>query len=81
MSHYEAYQNRSASEPVGQYIRNLRHAYGWSLQELSNRCQGMLTKSRISNYEQGIRQPKVDAAAILADAFGVTPAQILRIED
>ncbi len=81
MSYYEDYQNRSASEPVGEYIRNLRHANGWSLQELSNRCNGLLSKSRISNYEQGIRHPKVDAATILADAFDVTPSQILRIED
>jgi transcriptional regulator with XRE-family HTH domain len=42
----------------------------------------MLSKSRISNYEQGIRRLSVEAAKVLAEALGnVSPAYLLCVDD
>lgn len=55
---------------------------GWSLNDLSKRTQDQFSKSRISNYEQGIRRMGLEAACQLADAFGdVTPAWLLMLDD
>ena len=55
--------NKTASHPaeaeltkkIGQRLRSARQAQGLSLSELSS-LTGALSKSRISNYEQGIRR-------------------------
>ena len=81
MTYQEAYENRIASESAGEYLKNLRVGLDYSLQDLSNATGGKLSKSRISNYEQGTRKMAPEVAVILADALGATPAQILRLED
>ncbi len=81
MTYQEAYENRVASEPAGEYLKNLRLGCGFSLQGLSNETKGQLSKSRISNYEQGTRKMSPEVAVILADALGASPTQILRLED
>ncbi len=70
------------SEAIGQRLREARHRAGWSLTTLSERTGGQLSKSRISNYEQGIRRMGIQEARLLATALGtVTPAFLLCIED
>lgn len=55
---------------------------GWSLNDLSKRTQDQFSKSRISNYEQGIRRMGLEAACQLAEAFGdVTPGWLLMLDD
>ena len=81
MTYQDTYNNRIASEPAGEYLKNLRLGRQFSLQDLSNATGGKLSKSRISNYEQGTRKMPPEVAVILADALGATPAQILRLED
>jgi len=55
---------------------------GWSLNDLSKRTQDQYSKSRISNYEQGIRRMGLEAACQLAEAFGdVTPGWLLMLDD
>ena len=66
---------------IGQRLRAERKSLKLSLADLSERT-GTLSKSRISNYEQGIRRMGLEEARILADALGtVTPAYLLCLED
>ncbi len=53
----------------------------WSLEDLSKATDGLLSKSRISNYEQGVREPGPREASILADVLGVSAAWLLCLED
>jgi transcriptional regulator with XRE-family HTH domain len=69
------------SAEIGARLRAARHALGWSLSELSARTSPALSKSRISNYEQGLRRVGLEEAAILADAMKtVTAAYLLGFE-
>jgi transcriptional regulator with XRE-family HTH domain len=66
---------------IGQRLRAARHEQKLSLSELSARTSG-LSKSRISNYEQGIRRMGLEEAQELAVALGtVTPTYLLCLED
>lgn len=81
--------NKTATHPakldltkqIGQRLRSARQAQGLSLSELSN-LTGALSKSRISNYEQGIRRMGLEEARQLATALvSVTPTYLLCLED
>jgi transcriptional regulator with XRE-family HTH domain len=81
--------NETASHPekmdltreIGQRLRSARQAQGLSLSELSN-LTGVLSKSRISNYEQGIRRMGIEEAQQLAAALvSVTPTYLLCLDD
>lgn len=66
---------------IGQRLRAARHEQKLSLSELSSRTES-LSKSRISNYEQGIRRMGLEEAQELANALGtVTPTYLLCLED
>jgi transcriptional regulator with XRE-family HTH domain len=70
------------SARIGQRLRAERMRRGWSLNDLSKRTQDQFSKSRISNYEQGIRRMGLEAACQLAEAFGdVTPSWLLMLDD
>jgi transcriptional regulator with XRE-family HTH domain len=73
-------QAESTTTP-GERLRAARTAKGWSLTELSQRTGDRLSKSRISNYEQGLRQMSPDVAAMLAEALGSVAAPWLLCED
>ena len=73
-------QAEHATTP-GERLRASRTATGWSLTELSQRTGGRLSKSRISNYEQGLRQMSPDVAAMLAEALESVTAPWLLCED
>jgi transcriptional regulator with XRE-family HTH domain len=67
---------------IGERLRYARHSKGLSLGQLSELTGGALSKSRISNFELGIRRMSVEAARLLADALGTcTPAFLLCVED
>jgi transcriptional regulator with XRE-family HTH domain len=69
------------TKKIGQRLRAARQAQGLSLSELSART-GSLSKSRISNYEQGIRRMGLEEAQTLAQALGsVTPTYLLCLDD
>lgn len=81
--------NNAASQPaetdltkrIGGRLRATRQAQGLSLSELSG-LTGVLSKSRISNYEQGIRRMGLEEAQLLAKALlSVTPTYLLCLED
>jgi len=66
---------------IGHRLRAARHERGLSLSELAALTDGLYSKSRISNYEQGIRRPSIEAAQVLAEALViVSAAQLLGVE-
>jgi transcriptional regulator with XRE-family HTH domain len=57
---------------IGQRVKQLREAKGWSQDELARRVG--LTSKTISNYEtgaRGIKEPPLSTVRALADALGV----------
>jgi transcriptional regulator with XRE-family HTH domain len=67
---------------IGQRIRASRKRCGWSLSELSKHTNGALSKSRLGNYEQGLRRPGHEEACLLAATFGtVSPSWLLCLDD
>jgi len=66
---------------IGQRLRSARHEQKLSLADLSARTNS-LSKSRISNYEQGIRRMGLEEAHELSVALGtVTPTYLLCLDD
>lgn len=67
---------------IGQRLRGARQAQGLSLAQLAERTGNSLSKSRISNYEQGIRRMGIEQAQTLAEALGtVSPVYLLCLDD
>ena len=62
---------------AGRRIKAARLALNISLAELAKRSGGVLTGSRIGNYEQGIREVDIHAARLLAKALDVHPAYLM----
>lgn len=68
-------------EKIGRRLRAAREKAGLTLEEVAAKTKG-LTVSRISNYEQGTRQPGPDEAIALARALGtISAASILCVDD
>ncbi len=66
---------------IGQRLRAARQEQKLSLSDLSGRTNS-LSKSRISNYEQGIRRMGLEEAHELSVALGtVTPTYLLCLDD
>jgi transcriptional regulator with XRE-family HTH domain len=65
---------------IGRRIRAAREGLNLSLEELSKRTGGKLSKSRIGNYEQGLRMPGPAEANTLASALGVDAAHLLCLQ-
>lgn len=69
------------TKQIGQRLRAARHEQKLSLSDLSSRTNS-LSKSRISNYEQGIRRMGLEEAHELSIALGtVTPTYLLCLDD
>jgi transcriptional regulator with XRE-family HTH domain len=66
---------------IGLRVKELRESRDWSLADLEKRLRGRLSKSRLSNYEQGIRLLGPEEALLLGAAFDVPPAYILCVDD
>lgn len=62
---------------AGRRLREARRGKGWTLNELSKRLDGILSPSRLSNYEQGIRMLGVKEALAVGPLLGVEPAYLL----
>ncbi len=66
---------------IGERLRQARHDQGLSLSELAERT-GCYSKSRISNYEQGLRRMGLEEALVLSAALGhVTATYLLCLDD
>lgn len=66
---------------TGRRIRRAREGLDWTLADLSKHTDGVLSGSRISNYEQGLRLPGPQEARILGRALGISPASLMCLED
>ncbi len=67
---------------IGLRLRAARHARRLSLSTLSVLTGGRYSKSRISNYEQGLRRLSVEGAQSLAKVLGnVSAAHLLCLDD
>ena len=62
---------------IGVHLTKLRLERGLTRPELSKRTGGQLSQSRINNYKRGDREVGAWEAEVLADALGVTAAEIL----
>ncbi|RKT37933.1 helix-turn-helix protein [Thiocapsa rosea] len=75
-------EKEELSAAIGLRLRVERHRLGLSLSQLSVLTLDKIAKSRISNYEQGIRRMGLEEAVILAHALGdVSPAYLLCLVD
>lgn len=54
---------------------------GWTLREVSAATNGLLSPSRISNYEQGLREIGIPEAKVLAAAYNTSAAHLMRLDD
>ena len=62
---------------IGLRLRATRKDQELSLQTLANMTGGALSKSRISNYEQGLRRLGIEEAQILSKTLGTVSATFL----
>ncbi|PRO65678.1 helix-turn-helix domain-containing protein [Alkalicoccus urumqiensis] len=63
---------------IGERIRSFRRKQEWTQQELAEKLQ--LSKSTISNYEKGIREPNAETLVALSRLFDVTLDELFGIE-
>ena len=64
----------------GKRLRAARVAKGFTLDELSKKMGGLLSPSRLSNYEQGLRQLGTQEALALYGVLGVQPSHLLCVD-
>jgi transcriptional regulator with XRE-family HTH domain len=64
----------------GKRLSKAREAKKWTLRELSQSLGGLLSPSRLSNYEQGIRRLSQREALALASVLNVQASYLLCIE-
>jgi transcriptional regulator with XRE-family HTH domain len=65
---------------IGKRIKESREAMGLTLQELSARLNGVLSASRIGNYEQGTREPGPKEAVLLASKLNCSAAYLMCLD-
>ncbi|MFM8831183.1 MAG: helix-turn-helix domain-containing protein [Spartobacteria bacterium] len=59
-------------------LKQYRLARGYSLNDLSARIGGLVTKQALSKYENGLMQPSASVFTSLAEALGVKSSELLR---
>ncbi len=75
------YPTTELTQRIGNRLRDARHELQFSLSELAERT-GCYSKSRISNYEQGLRRMGLEESMVLAAALGtVSPTWLLCLDD
>ena len=52
-------------------LRQARKVLGWSMDDLVERMEGMVSKQSISRYERGQMHPKMDVLEKMAEIMGV----------
>ena len=66
---------------AGRRLQAARQKKGLTLDALSKATKGLLSKSRLGNYEQGIRMIGVEETLALAPVLGVNPAHLLCVDE
>ena len=62
---------------IGSRIRRYRKERGFTQEQLADKIH--VTKSRVSNWEQGINRPDADILADLCTALHVSPSALLDV--
>jgi transcriptional regulator with XRE-family HTH domain/Zn-dependent peptidase ImmA (M78 family) len=62
---------------IGTRLREIRLARGYTLEQLSARMDGRVTKQALSKYEKGKSEPRPSTLVVLATALGVKTAELL----
>ena len=70
--------DRTDNEKIGRFVADLRRAKGMTQLELAG--QLFVSDKTVSKWERGLSMPGVDLLTPLADALGVTVAELLRGE-
>lgn len=65
---------------IGRRIRRAREGLDLTLDQLSRDTGGLLSGSRISNYEQGLRYPGPEEILKLAGALGESAAYLMCLD-
>jgi len=68
---------RRAAPLWAQRLRDARQTLEWTLDESSKRMNGVISASRLGNYEQGTREPPLAQFARLAELYGVAMAWLV----
>ena len=68
---------KALTTKIGLRLRAARNARKLSLQKLSDMTDGVLSKSRISNYEQGLRRLGIEEARLLSKVLGTVSVTYL----
>lgn len=76
-----AFTSMNWKNKIGLRIRAARLAKEWTLAELSKKTGRVLSPSRISNYEQGLRLCKAQDAAILSAALDVSASHLQCLDE
>ena len=66
---------------IGRRLAQLRNEKKLTLEELAKATDDLLSKSRLSNYEQGTRRLAIEDAVILARELGSSAAYLLCLDD
>jgi len=61
---------------LAQRLKQLRLARGWSLDDLSDFLDGLVTKQALSKYEKELSQPSMKVVTKIAELFGVKTAHL-----
>src|SRR5580700_8163119 len=76
--------DEQAELSVGERIRELRHARGWSAQQLADESvragAKLLKRSAIAKVENGLRRLQLDEAVIIARIFDVPVDDLIELE-
>jgi len=67
-----------SEQTIGDRVRLLRLARGWTLQSLAAQMGGLVTKQALSKYEKGRARPSVAVMNALASALGVKSVELWR---
>lgn len=67
----------SYTNEVGDRLRRVRAAQGWSLQDVERRSEGRWKAAVIGSYERGDRNISASRLIELAEFYGVAPAEVL----
>lgn len=62
---------------IGNRIRKYRKDSGLTQEQLAEKIN--VTKSRVSNWEQGINRPDADIIGLICRALNVTPSDLLDV--
>ncbi len=72
------HREASVYPAIGQRIRQLREAKGWSQTELGERMPNPVTHHCISYWEAGKRRPDLDQMGDVAWALGVSTPELFQ---